>query len=147
MIMCSLTIIGQFWNIPVDIAPYTGNLRDGSPSTGRYVVNITTSGGADTQTRSYTGWFYDLTWEFETGPCLYVGNRQAGPIYEVRNPNDNVIEETYKEYRVSSAFSEEGYDFGIFMESRCDAVVGSGQPTEAEIVTTAVVPPIDPVIN
>ena len=115
---------GQFWNVPVDIAPFSGTLRDGRPGTDRYVVNITTRGGTDTQTRSYTGWLFNLTWLFEPGPCLYVGNRQAGPIYEVRNPNDNVIEETYKEYRVSSAFSEEGYEFGIFMEERCAVAAG-----------------------
>ena len=87
---------------------------------------MTTTGSDPAEPRSFTGWLYDLTWEFHDGPCLYVGNRQAGPIYEVRNPNDNIIEETYREYRVDSAFSEEGYDFGIFMEERCAVSSGIG---------------------
>ncbi len=104
------------------MSPYTGPLRDGSDATGRYVINITTSGIA----RSYTGWLYDLTWEFEEGPCLYVGNRQSGPIYEIASPNDGVIESIYKDYRVDSAFSEENYSFGLFNEGQCS--MGSGDP-------------------
>ena len=120
---------GQFWNIPVSIAPYTGLLRDNSQAEGRFVINITTSGSDPPVQRSYTGWLYDLTWEFQEGPCLYVGNRQAGPIYEVMDPNDNVIEDRYKNYKVDSAFSEEGFDFGIFMEERCEISV---MPTSEE---------------
>ena len=58
-----------------------------------------------------------------------MGNRQAGPIYEVLDPNDNVIEDRYKNYKVDSAFSEEGFDFGIFMEERCEISV---MPTSEE---------------
>ncbi len=115
---------GQYWNIPVDVTPFTGQLRSGEQATGRFVLNLTTFGSAP---RSFTGWLYDLTWEFEEGPCLYVGNRQGGPIYEVPNPNDRVIAELYSDYRVESAFSEENYDFGLFSEDRC-TVEGSGEP-------------------
>ena len=116
-----LLFSGQFWNIPVSIAPYTGLLRDGNPSQDRFVINITTSGSDPTVQRSYTGLLHDLTWNYKdvAGPCLYVGNKQGGPIYEVKNPNDNVIEEIYAEYKVGGAFSEDGYGFGIFMEERC----------------------------
>lgn len=114
-------LLGQFWNVPVGVTPYTGQLRSGEQSQGRFVLNLTTPGS---EPRSFTGWLYNLTWEFEEGPCLYVGNRQAGPIYEVRNPNDEVIASLYSDYRVQSAFSEENYDFGMFDESRC--VLGSG---------------------
>ena len=86
--------------------------------------------------RSYTGWLYDLTWEFQEGPCLYVGNRQAGPIYEVMDPNDNVIEDRYKNYKVDSAFSEEGFDFGIFMEERCDISVMPTTEAPSAVPTT-----------
>lgn len=118
---------GQFWNIPVDISAFEGTLRDGSPATNRYVINITT----DSTSRSYTGWLYDLTWEFEEGPCLYVGNRQSGPIYEVRTPNDGVIENIYSDYQVSSAFSEEDYVFGLFDESMCSSGSGTQVPETA----------------
>ena len=116
------TISGQFWNIPVSIAPYNGLLLDNSPASDRYVINMTTSGGGTEETRSYIGWLYGYTWEFQEGPCLYVGSRQGGPIYEVDTPNDNVIEEGYERYRVDSAFSEDGFSFGIFAEDRCELI-------------------------
>ena len=102
------------------VTEFTGQLRSGDQATGRYILNLTTPGS---EPRSFTGWFYDLTWEFEEGPCLYVGNRQGGPIYEVRDPNDEVVAELYREYQVNGAFSEEDYSFGMFDESNC---IGSG---------------------
>ena len=55
-------------------------------------------------------------------PCFYVGNKQAGPIHEVATPNDGVIENIFKDYKVADAFSEENYVFGLF---KCPDV-GSG---------------------
>ena len=107
--------------MPVSITPFTGTLKDGTTPNDHFIVNITTRGEGIADTRSYTGALYDFTWEFQKGPCLYVGGRQAGPIYEVRRPNDNVIEDSYEGYKVDSAFSEEGYDFGLFQEERCVA--------------------------
>ena len=129
---------GQFWNIPVSVTPYTGLLRDGSQAQGLFTARITTSGA--TEPRIFSGWLYRLTWEFEEGPCLYVGNKQSGPIYEV-TPNDGVIAETYKDYQVDSAFSEENYNFGLFSEERC----GTASPTtEAPASTTMDAPVIIP---
>ncbi len=106
---------GQFWNIPVNISPYTGSSRDGSVIAGGYIINITTSG----KDRSYTGLLHDITWDSKAGPCLYAGNRQSGSIYEIIDPNDGVIESIYTEYRVESAFSEASYTFSLFDEARC----------------------------
>ena len=111
----SLPPSGQFWNIPASVGPYTGNLIDGSPAVNLYVVNITSGN----EPRGYAGWFHDLTWDFEEGPCVYVGNRQGGPIHEVESPSGSVIESNYKDYQVSGAFSEEGYPFGMFAEEMC----------------------------
>lgn len=104
----------------MDVTPFTGQLRDGSLAVDHFVVNMTTF----QEPRAYTGSLFDITWGFEEGPCLYVGNRQAGPIYEVASPNDGVIENIYKDYQVSGAFSEEDYIFGLFNEDRC-----GGPPT------------------
>ena len=52
-----------------------------------------------------------------------MGGRQGGPIYEITNPNDGVIEDMYTDYRVDSAFSEEGYSFGLFNEERCAGLI------------------------
>ena len=34
---------------------------------------------------------------------MYAGNGQAGPVYEVEDPNDAVIDRSYKDYHVPSA--------------------------------------------
>lgn len=110
---------GQFWNIPVRVSPFAGVLRGRGSAEGRYTVNLTRPGS--TRVASFTGFFYDLTWEFEEGPCLYVGNRQGGPIYEVREPNDRIIEgSSYKDYIVPGLFSERDYTFGRFNNSLCN---------------------------
>ena len=75
--------------------------------------------------KTFTGLHYDLTWEFDDAPCLYSGNRQGGPIGEVREPNDPVIEGIYTEYIVSGLF-ETAYIYGRFNETICED--GSGVP-------------------
>ena len=120
----SFDALGQYWNVPVSVTPFTGLLRPGEQAQGRFTLTLTTPDGSET--RTFTGWLYELTWELEEGPCLYVGNRQGGPIYEVPDPNAPVIAELYTEYAVESAFSEENYSFGMFDESQCSAGPGDG---------------------
>ena len=71
--------------------------------------------------RRYTGKLLPFNWEFEQTPCLFVGSKQSGPIYEVSEPNDGVIEGSFMDYQVKNAFSEQGYHFSLFNESRCEA--------------------------
>ena len=101
----------------MSVEPFTGVDRHGNPVPQRYVINITST--SSNEMRSYTGWLYDLTFSFEEGPCLYVGNRQAGPIYEVKAPNDPIIEGRYYEYIVPDLFSEDNFDYGLFAEENC----------------------------
>ena len=91
---------------------------DGSPAENgsRYVINVTHPDAESS--RVFTGLLYGLTWEFEEGPCFYVGNSQAGPIYEVQDPNDSVIEGSYEDYRVTDAF-ETNFPYSRFDESQC----------------------------
>ena len=100
----------------MDVAPFTSEMRAGESAEGLYSVNLTTY---PTGSRSFTGQLHRLTWEAEEGPCLYVGSRQSGPVYEVVHPNDAVIASIYSDYRVDGAFSEENYSFGMFDEDRC----------------------------
>ena len=117
---------GQFWNVPVGITPYTGLTIDGTPEPSTlYIVNITRG----TSTRRFVGHLHKVGWEGRPGPCLYVGNRQAGGIVEIEQPNDGVVEGDYKDYQVSSAFSEENYKFGLFNEK--DKGSGSGLSTSS----------------
>ena len=94
---------------------FTGLLIDGTPVEDRYIINFTRPGS---EPRVFTGFFYPLTWDFKEGPCLYVGNRQAGPIAEVDDPNDSVIEGTYSDYLVAGAFVTD-FEFGLFNEDQC----------------------------
>ena len=60
-----------------------------------------------------------MTWEFERRPCLYVGRSQAGPLAEEDvDPNDSVIQGTYRDYRVDSMFSS-AFTFSHFDEDLC----------------------------
>jgi hypothetical protein len=60
-----------------------------------------------------------MTWSFEDAPCLYVGNRQAGPIHQVKDPNDAIIEGSYLQYVVPDLFSEAGFEYSLFDEENC----------------------------
>ena len=59
-----------------------------------------------------------MTWESEQGPCLYVGDSQAGPVGVDEDPDDSVIEGTYQNYEVNSIFSSD-FVFSHFEEYRC----------------------------
>ena len=95
---------------------YNGTLRDGGFDKERYVISVVRDG---TLVKEFTGSLSSLLWDQTEGSCLYAGNRQAGPIYEVEDPNDAVIDGSYSDYRVPSAFDETGYRFGRFEESMC----------------------------
>ena len=90
----------------MNMSIYTGPNKNAHPDYPRYTVTVDRP---DSQ-RTFTGIFYSFNWEFKGlgGPCLYVGNRQAGPIYEVDNPNDSVIQGSYEEYKTDGPF---GTDF------------------------------------
>ena len=119
MFCLSLSLLGQFWNVPFNIIPYNGTLRDGSSGSNHYIVS--TKGRS--QSRTFTGLLHHYSWEHVEEYCLYVGNRQGGPINEIVKPNDWVIERnnTFTNYKVSDAFSEENFEYRLFDESKCSA--------------------------
>ena len=56
--------------------------------------------------RSFIGDMRSLTWERRNEPCLYVGNRQGGPLnpYDAMGgPNDPVIEGEYDQYKADTS--------------------------------------------
>ena len=105
---------GQFWNVPVSLAPFNGRNIFGETLTNAYVANVMTRSGL----RSYVGMLYRMTWEREEGPCLYVGDSQSFSIYEIEDPNDPVIKGLYTDYIVSEGFVED-FKFGLLEEERC----------------------------
>ena len=112
----NLIPVGQFWNVLVDLSPFNGTLRAGISGENRYEIDFNRDGSPR---RVFTGYFYQLTWDQREGPCLYVGNRQGGPLFEVLSPNAPVIEGTYADYRVAGAFDETGFTFTRFDGTQC----------------------------
>lgn len=100
----------------MEIKEFTGLRRDNKPAKNRYMISFTRP--ISGRLTSFTGWLYSLTWERMQGPCLYAGNRQAGKIYEVDDPNDSVIEGNFTEYEVPGRF-ETSFKYSEFDETRC----------------------------
>ena len=98
---CYVSIPGQFWNVPVTVAPFDGEF-DGVERDDDYVITVSHPHAVS---RSFVGLKADVTWEFEERVCYYVGNTQAGQLAEVTEPNDSVIEGNYREYKVDSLFA------------------------------------------
>lgn len=108
--------IGQFWNIPVNIERYTGEIKEESlANADLYVVTIQ---HPLAPRRQFVGLYYTLSWEFQSEPCLYVGNRQGGPIREVDDPNDSVIEGDYTNYIVAEKFGT-NFQYSVFNQTTC----------------------------
>ena len=104
----------------MDIDLYTGTQENLYNNT-RYQVTLPprASPAGQASGRSFTGIHYEFNWSHEKQPCIYAGNRQGGPIHEVKDPNDPVIEGHYKEYQVSGPFSEAGYKYSLFNSTVC----------------------------
>ncbi len=113
---------GQFWNRDVELENFTGTLNPNYPPLNqvRYTLNV--------NNRTFTGILFDLTWEFKPDPCILAGNRQAGPIGEVLEPNEPVIEGNFREYKIGSLFGT-AFTYGRFNEDMCGD--GSGVPFTA----------------
>ena len=106
---------GQFWNIPINVVRYNEQIR-GEVRADAYTITVNYPG----QQRQFVGFLYSLNWELKESWCLYVGNRQGGPINEVDSPNDPVLQGEYSDYKVDSIFGTE-YAFDHFESTRCMA--------------------------
>ena len=71
-----------------------------------------------TRQRTFTAILYDFNWEFAKQPCFYAGDQQGGPIAEVVEPNDSVIEGEYFDYQTNGIFAS-GYKFSRCEENQC----------------------------
>ena len=70
--------------------------------------------------RSFLGHLYHLKWDKTREDCVYVGNAQGGPSFEVLDPNDSVIQGRYRDYILSSGdLFETSYTYSEFEEARC----------------------------
>ncbi|XP_064387566.1 uncharacterized protein LOC135335869 isoform X2 [Halichondria panicea] len=112
-------LLGQFWNVPIQVQPYTGPVQDGVNSDGYYVV---TTNHPNEPPRSFVGWLWPLTWEYKMEYCLYAGQNQAAPLYEILDDtvNSPVIFGEYTDYIVDSPYATD-FSYSHFEESRCAA--------------------------
>ncbi len=96
---------------------YTGPVRDGANCDSCYVI---TTNHPDEPPRSFVGWLYPLTWEYRREYCLYAGENQAGPLYEILDDSMNspVIFGTYRDYIVAEPYATD-FNYSHFEESRC----------------------------
>ena len=92
---------GQFWNIPVTVEEFTGEFGD-EQRDNDYIIIVRYPG---TPPRSFVGIESSVTSELERRPCYFVGSEQAGPLVEVSEPNNSVIEGVYRDYIIESLFA------------------------------------------
>nr|CAI68017.1 LPS-binding protein [Suberites domuncula] len=104
-------LLGQFWNVPIEVSEYIDSDLEGD----HYELAVTHPDFSGT--RRFVGHLLGHSWEEKT-PCFYVGNVQGGPIYEVEDPNDSVIEGKYKDYRMDGAF-DTSFMYSRFDDSQC----------------------------
>ena len=112
-VLCSYLYTGQFWNIPINVVRYNETI-DGTVRSDTYTITVNYPG----QQSQFVGFLYPLTWEFDERQCLYVGNGQGGPIDEVDNPNDPVLQGEYTDYIVDDLYGTD-FAFGHFVSSTC----------------------------
>ena len=110
-------IAGQFWNIPVTVVPYSGEqaLPEDYDASMVFVVTVSPP---NRPARQFIAERFSRNWDNSPGPCMYVGNSQGGPSGEVTDPNDSVIEPTYRSYRVDSLHNTR-FTFNQFREGVC----------------------------
>jgi len=111
--ICILIYAGQFWNIPIDVVRYNQSI-DGAVRSDTYTITV----NYPNQRRQFVGFLYPLTWELDFRQCLYVGNKQGGPIGEVNDPNDPVLQGEYQDYEVDNIFGT-AFQYSHFDDSRC----------------------------
>jgi hypothetical protein len=111
-------IMGQFWNVPVEVELYDGEYGSGSAQDVNtyYTVKVTPP---DSTPRQFVAEYGSYLWSYTQTPCLYAGNRQGGPLREVKDgPNDSAIEGLYRDYIASDFFATD-HTYNRFDNSRC----------------------------
>lgn len=108
------------WNVRIDVEDYTGALGVLPEDAQKYYVTIDNT--LDDSQRTFIAVLQLRTWDRTPGPCLYAGNRQAGPTGDVpadQDPNGSVIEGVYKDYIITSDYGTDCQFCGQFDDSKC----------------------------
>ena len=110
------------WNVPFEVTEYTGELGNLPAEDPKYYVTVDNTLPGSSASRSFISVLQERSWDRTPGPCLYAGNRQAGPTGDVsvnQLPNDSVIEGEYTDYAVSSDYGSDCLFCGQFDDTRC----------------------------
>ena len=108
-------LLGQFWNVPIDVIEYNGNYS--KPVNSTFLVTVDHP-DPSSPPRSFIAEQHPATWDRKRIQCLYAGNAQGGSINEVVVPNDHVIEGEYEEYEVSGLL-ESNFQYDKFEDDQC----------------------------
>ena len=113
---------GQMWNIPFAIAEYTGDRGFLDPNDPAFYMTINNTYPDSSTERTFVAVLQDRSWERTRVPCLYAGNRQAGPIGDIPEdevPNESVIEGEYTDYIVTSEYASDCTYCKMFSQDMC----------------------------
>ena len=69
--------------------------------------------------RYVPAWMTSSTWSSKHTACLYAGDTQGGHVYEVKSPNDTLLEGSYKDYIVPNLFAT-GFKYKKFNDNICN---------------------------
>jgi hypothetical protein len=115
-------LLGQFWNIPMSVVPYT--LPSGIVATPAQQAAITSMrpyyvkvAYPESPFRQFTAFLHHREWDKTLAPCLYAGNRQGGPMAELPGRSDSVIDGHYRDYLTSGLY-EDSFKYSKF-EATC----------------------------
>ena len=110
---------GQFWSIDLDYTIYTGPLPPELEPWRSYFRVVSVTPGDGSPQRSFIAEQYNQKWDRSEVTCFYAGNSQGGSLGEALDPNDPVIEGTYRDYRVAGLFEYE-FTYSQFENNRCN---------------------------
>jgi hypothetical protein len=106
-------LIGQFWNIPVDITPYSGPYGEENVTEADQIYDINFRPPGKPQ-RSILAELGSNTWDNRKKPCLFAGDSYGGPIWEAPPEYGSVIEGDEDSYEVDSLFDHE-FEYSQFV--------------------------------
>jgi hypothetical protein len=113
-------LVGQFWNIPVDVRHYntqlSQSLQDDFDVTNLYQITVfPVSGGVP---RRFIGELFHRNWSKSLKRCIYAGNSQGASLADIKGgPQDSVIEGNYKDYAVPGGLLKTDFTFNQFQSS------------------------------
>ena len=112
-------IIGQFWNVPLNVEPYHADLseelkKDYDPDK-LYLVSVFPFNHTP---RRFIGELFEKSWDNTLKrSCIYVGSSQGDQLIDIAGPHDTVIEGIYTDYIVSDGLSGTRFKYNQFQSS------------------------------